>query len=64
MKKLYIIPLFLAIVLAGCKKNVELVPVSFITSESFLKTEGDVLPAVNGMYVRVKTLADLNLFVW
>lgn len=54
----------MAIVLAGCEKHVELEPISQITKESFLKVEGDVAPAINGMYFRMRPLANLDLFVY
>jgi hypothetical protein len=64
MKKLYIIPLLLIILLAGCKRHLELKPISLISAGSFLRTEGDVEPALNGMYFRLRPLGNYNLFIW
>lgn len=64
MKRNYIIAALLTIALAGCEKNLELQPVSLLTKESFLKVEGDVEPAINGMYFRMRPLANLDLFVY
>src|SRR5688572_7156823 len=67
MKKLYIVPLLLTILLGGCEKNVTLLPTSQITKESFFKTENDVQAAVIGMYYRLRELvnsANFELYLW
>jgi hypothetical protein len=63
MKKIYILSLVLAMVVSSCKKHIEITPVSYITYESFFKTEADVQGALNGMYVRARSMAQLNLFI-
>lgn len=50
--------------LSSCTKNLELDPVSQISNQSFWKSEGDVMGALNGMYVRLRTQANGNLFAW
>lgn len=66
MKKLsYIITaITLLAALGSCKKHLELDPISVIATSSFLKTEGDVEPAVNAMYFRMRPLGNYNLFIW
>jgi len=64
MKKLHIVPLIVAMLFTGCKKHLEITPVSAITFESFFKSENDVQGALNGMYVRLRALANINLFIW
>ncbi|MBC7390173.1 MAG: RagB/SusD family nutrient uptake outer membrane protein [Opitutaceae bacterium] len=64
MKKILIITMLVAYTLVGCKKNLELKPISLITKESFLKVEGDVEPAINGMYFRIRPMANLDFFVY
>jgi len=67
MKKIYIVPLLLAVLLGGCEKHVEIEPVSQITKESFFKTENDVQSALNGMYVRLRNLnnsSTIDLYAW
>ncbi|MEJ7829588.1 MAG: RagB/SusD family nutrient uptake outer membrane protein, partial [Segetibacter sp.] len=64
MKRLYITAVFFVIVFGGCKKHLEVSPVSSITVATFFKTENDVQGALNGAYVRLRALADLNLFIW
>lgn len=50
--------------LTSCTKNLELDPVSQISNQSFWKTEGDAIGALNGMYVRLRGQATGNLFTW
>jgi hypothetical protein len=64
MRKIYIIVLLLASVWGGCKKNIEILPESFITAASFFKTPDDAQAAVNGMYVRLRALANQTLYWW
>ena len=63
MKKLYIITIAAAMLFTGCKKHLDIKPVSFIATETFFKTETDVQGAINGMYARLRPLAELNLFI-
>ena len=64
MKIIYSIILSAALVTAGCTKHLDIDPVSFITKESFFKTEGDVNGALNGMYATLRGQSNLNLFIW
>ncbi|WP_270090439.1 RagB/SusD family nutrient uptake outer membrane protein [Sphingobacterium sp. SYP-B4668] len=67
MKKVVrnIVVVFILIgVLGACTKSLELDPISQISNQSFWKTENDVTGALNGMYVRLRTQAVGNLFVW
>lgn len=48
----------------SCTKDLELDPISQISDQSFWKTEGDVTGALNGMYVRLRSQAVGNLFMW
>lgn len=64
MKKIYCILLLLSVAIGGCKKDLELTPISSITSASFFKTENDVNGALNGMYYNLRNEATLNLYIW
>lgn len=64
MKIIYSIIFLATITLAGCTKHLDIQPESFITKESFFKTEGDVQGALNGMYAQFRGQGNLNLFVW
>jgi hypothetical protein len=48
----------------ACKKNLDLTPISQISNASFWKTESDVKGALYGMYVRLRTQAAINFFLW
>jgi len=64
MKKLYCTLLLLVVITEGCKKNLELAPISSITNASFFKTENDVNGTLNGMYYNLRNEAGLNLFIY
>jgi hypothetical protein len=67
MKKVKIILyLFVAILLANlaCTKQLELAPVSTISTASFWKTEDDANGAIYGMYARLRGVTATNLFIW
>lgn len=64
MKRRYLLPLLLAVFFVACKKNLEVTPTSSITVANFFKTENDVQGALNGTYVKLRGLADFNLYVW
>jgi len=64
MKKLYYILLLLSFAIGGCKKHLELAPVSSITSASFFKNENDVNGALYGMYYNLRNEAVLNLYIY
>lgn len=63
MKKIYIITIVATVLFTGCKKHLDIQPVSFIATETFFKTETDVQGALNGMYARLRPMAELNLFI-
>lgn len=54
----------LVLTMAACNKTLNVDAVSTITNGSFWKTQDDVTGAVNGMYVDLRSEADLNLFVF
>ena len=64
MKKAYLYIILFIVVIVSCNKNLEVVPISSISKESFFKTESDVQGALNGMYALLRNQAVLNLFVW
>jgi hypothetical protein len=64
MKSRYIIPIAFAVVMAGCKKNIDIDPISSISKDLFFKTENDVEAALNGTYFELREEANLNLFIW
>lgn len=49
---------------ASCTKQLELEPVSSISTSSFWKTEDDANGAVTGMYIRLRSVTSTNLFIW
>lgn len=67
MKKPIIKLSLLAAVLSfqlACNKSLELDPTSVITNESFWKTEDDAKGGLTSLYVKQRSLASLNLFIW
>jgi|SRR5690606_5204131 len=67
ISKIYKIGLCLAIIgitAPGCTDDLKLEPISQISNNSFWKTENDATGALNGMYVRFRTQAAANLFLW
>lgn len=56
------LPLFLLV--ASCEKDLNLTPESVIGANSYWKNQGDVESYVNGMYVRLRSDANDNLFFW
>jgi len=63
MKKLSIIAFVLSVASMSCKKDLNVQPISVITSASFYKTENDANGALNGMYVYLRNEAANNLFL-
>lgn len=65
MKKLlYTILLMTGVVAVSCTSSLDLKPVSEISVNSFWKTEEDAKGGLNGMYVRLRSQAQANLFLW
>lgn len=54
----------LAFAIAGCTDNLTLAPISQITNASFWKSPEEARGAVNGMYVRMRSQAATNFFIW
>lgn len=67
MKKTIIKLGLLAVLLSfqlACNKSLELDPTSVITNESFWRTEDDAKGGLTSLYVKQRSLASLNLFIW
>lgn len=64
MRSTYIIPLAFVVIMAGCKKNLDIGPVSSITKEVFFQTENDIEGLLNGAYFETREEAQLNLFIY
>jgi hypothetical protein len=64
MNRSFTAVLLLAIMLTACKKDLELTPVSYITPEVFFKNENDIDGAINGIYVKLRNDAVINLYIW
>lgn len=67
MKKLYKISIVIVIGFllgSSCTKDLNLSPVSSITSASFWKTQNDANGAITGMYSLFRGIADLDYFNW
>jgi len=47
----------------SCEQSIDVDPTSVLTSQTFWKTEGDALGALNGMYVNLRSEAIQNLFI-
>ena len=63
MKKSFLYVLILFILPTSCKKAIEVLPTSILTSSTFWKTESDAIGALNGMYVNLRSDAAINLFI-
>lgn len=48
----------------GCTSNLQLEPISQISTASFWKTQDDAIGALNGMYTRLRNEAASNFFMW
>lgn len=63
--KFFTITLLCTIIgLFSCTKNLDISPVSQITNESFWKTKDDAEGALTAAYVKLRSLASVNLFIW
>lgn len=64
MKKILLTGIILGMMFQmSCKKAVEVEPTSILTSAAFWKTESDAAGALNGMYVKLRNEAAINLFL-
>src|SRR5687768_4794227 len=63
-KLLSIISAALIIFLSSCSRKLDAEPISSISVASFWKTESDVEGVLAGMYVQLRTEAQLNLFIF
>lgn len=52
------------IVVSSCTDTLDLKPTSLITNASFWNTEDDANGALTGVYVKLRSQALLNLFIW
>lgn len=66
MKKVKIISFIFIAFLANlaCTKQLELTPISSISTASFWKTEDDANGAVYGMYARLRGVTATSLYIW
>lgn len=51
------------LLMISCTKDLNLEPISIITAGSFYKTEEDAKGALNGMYTRLRSQAEQNLYL-
>lgn len=63
-KLLYTAMLITGLTAVSCTSSLDLKPVSEISVNSFWKTEDDARGGLNGMYVRLRSQAQANLFLW
>ncbi len=61
--KMGILAAFLT-VQSACNTSLDLDPTSVITNASFWKTEDDAKGGLTSLYVKQRSLASLNLFIW
>lgn len=57
MKKIFLFSLMSVVMLAGCKKLLEITPQSSITEETYYQSEGDFEPNVIGIYAFMRVFA-------
>lgn len=62
--KLSIVITIGSLFILSCSKQIDLDPISSISSASFWKTENDAQGALIGMYVRLRTPAASSIFLW
>lgn len=61
----YLLYFILLVVLpVSCTRNLELEPISTISTASFWKTEDDANGALRGMYIRLRGVTATNLYLW
>jgi hypothetical protein len=58
------LPVFLLLLSGACTENLEIMPVSSITTAGFWENEDNAFGALNGLYVRFRDQAANNLFLW
>ena len=63
LKKILIVLILTVFTVTSCTEDLELVPVSQISTSSFWKSENDVAGALNGMYVRFRLTTE-NQYYW
>ncbi len=66
MKKIKLILILAGIFIftISCNKNLELSPISTISTKTFWKSEDDANGAKRGMYVRFREVTATNLYLW
>ncbi|MEQ9289766.1 MAG: RagB/SusD family nutrient uptake outer membrane protein [Cyclobacteriaceae bacterium] len=67
MKKSKVISIFLSVSLIlsiSCTEQLDLAPISTISTSSFWKSEDDATGAVYGMYARLRGVTARNLYIW
>lgn len=63
LKKILIVLILTVFTVTSCTEDLELVPVSQISTSSFWTSENDVAGALNGMYVRFRLTTE-NQYYW
>lgn len=48
----------------SCENVLSPKPTSIITNASFWSSEDDAIGALTGLYVKLRSLANINLFIW
>jgi len=61
-KRFASLQLGLLMLFSACTSSLEVDPTSVITNNSFWKTENDAVGGLNGMYVKLRSVAQLTLF--
>lgn len=63
MKKIYFILIIAIVILASCKKDLNQLPISTATTETFYKQPSDFIQAVNAVYNSLRGYPDRLLFL-
>ena len=63
MKKIYFILIIAFVILASCKKDLNQLPISTATTETFYKQPSDFIQAVNATYNSLRGYPDRLLFL-
>src|ERR1700712_3992681 len=63
MKKIYFILIITLVILASCKKDLNQLPISTATTETFYKQPSDFIQAVNAVYNSLRGYPDRLLFL-
>lgn len=62
--KIFLYTILACFIGSGCSKQLDIEPISTISTASFWKTEDDANGALRGMYIRLRGVSATNLYIW